>query len=131
MGTLGGDTEGLSGSLRRSIDHRMAKECDSLPIWIPDEEFGKYYDEFCHQVLWPCLHYVIPDAPKTKYFYESSAWAQYKTVNQRFADAIVANYKYGDISASYFPGTIVDLSLKLLYSLGERLPSHAPPRNDP
>ena len=50
VGTLGGDTDGLSGSLRRSIDHRMAKECDSLPIWIPDEEFGKYYDEFCHQV---------------------------------------------------------------------------------
>lgn len=98
VGTLGGDTDGLNGSLRRSIDARMAKECDSLPVWIPDEEFGKYYDEFCHQVLWPCLHYVIPDAPKTKYFYESSAWTQYKTVNQRFADAIVANYKDGDIS---------------------------------
>jgi trehalose-6-phosphate synthase len=54
------------------------------------------------QVLWPCLHYAIPDAPKSKVFYESDAFKQYVAVNQRFADAIVANYREGDISQFLF-----------------------------
>jgi len=76
----------------------MSEEYDSSPVWIPDGEFTQYYDNFCHQVMWPCLHYVVPDAPKTKTFYESSSYKQYVSVNQRFADTIVANYQEGDIS---------------------------------
>jgi trehalose 6-phosphate synthase/phosphatase len=52
------------------------------------------------QVLWPSLHYAIPDAPKSKFFYESAAFKQYVAVNQRFADAIIASYQEGDISRS-------------------------------
>jgi trehalose 6-phosphate synthase/phosphatase len=49
------------------------------------------------QVLWPCLHYAIPDAPKTKFFYESASYSQYVAVNKRFADAITSCYQEGDI----------------------------------
>lgn len=49
------------------------------------------------QVLWPCLHYAIPDAPKTKFFYESASYSQYAAVNKRFADAIISCYQEGDI----------------------------------
>jgi hypothetical protein len=62
------------------------------------------------QVLWPALHYAIPDAPKTKSFYESASWAQYQSVNQRFANVIIANHREGDIS------TYTSRSLYLLYS---------------
>ncbi|KAI0290103.1 glycosyltransferase family 20-domain-containing protein, partial [Multifurca ochricompacta] len=68
VGTLGMNTDSFKEPLRRNIDHRMAEEYDSSPVWIPDDEFTQYYDNFCHQVLWPCLHYVVPDAPKTKTF---------------------------------------------------------------
>lgn len=98
VGTLGTNTDSFKEPLRRNIDHRMTEEYDSSPVWIPDDEFTQYYDNFCHQVLWPCLHYVVPDAPKTKSFYESSSYKQYVSVNQRFADKIVANYQEGDIS---------------------------------
>ncbi|KAF8494922.1 alpha-trehalose-phosphate synthase [Russula emetica] len=97
VGTLGTNTDLFKEPLRRKIDHRMTEEYDSSPVWIPDGEFTQYYDNFCHQVLWPCLHYVVPDAPKTKTFYESSSYKQYVSVNQRFADTIVANYQEGDI----------------------------------
>ncbi|KAI0033040.1 alpha-trehalose-phosphate synthase [Vararia minispora EC-137] len=119
VGTLGGHTDSFKEPLRRSIDRRMA-EHDSLPVWIPDDEFTKYYDEFCHQVLWPALHYVVPDAPKTKYFYESSSYKQYVAVNQRFADAIVDSYREGDII------WVNDYHLMLLPRLlRERLPGVA------
>ncbi|EIN05673.1 hypothetical protein PUNSTDRAFT_145633 [Punctularia strigosozonata HHB-11173 SS5] len=97
VGTLGTDTDPIPEHMRKSIDKRMKEDCDSLPVWIPDAEFTKCYDEFCHQVLWPALHYAVPDAPKTKSFYESASWKQYSSVNQRFADAIIANYQDGDI----------------------------------
>lgn len=50
-----------------------------------------------HKVLWPLLHYTIPDAPRTKSFYETDSWSHYIAVNQKFADAIVENYEEGDI----------------------------------
>jgi trehalose 6-phosphate synthase/phosphatase len=75
----------------------MRELCSSVPVWIPDAEFENCYDEFCHQVLWPCLHYAVPDAPKTKLFYESASFKQYMSVNKRFADVIIANYREGDI----------------------------------
>ncbi|KAL1937908.1 hypothetical protein VTO73DRAFT_12658 [Trametes versicolor] len=97
IGTLGQNTDGFRESLRRSIEWRMREERNSVPVWISDSDFASCYDEFCHQVLWPALHYAIPDAPKTKSFYESAAFKQYIAVNQRFADTIVATYQEGDI----------------------------------
>ncbi|KAH9915312.1 glycosyltransferase family 20-domain-containing protein [Fomitopsis serialis] len=97
VGTLGVNTDGFRESLKRNMEWRMRDECDSLPVWIPDTEFVGCYDEFCHQVLWPCLHYAIPDAPKTKSFYESASFKQYEAVNRRFADAIASVYQDGDI----------------------------------
>ncbi|KAG6333800.1 hypothetical protein ID866_5295 [Astraeus odoratus] len=97
VGTLGSSTDGFGPETRRSVDKKMRETCDSVPVWIPDGEFESCYDEFCHQVLWPCLHYAVPDAPKTKFFYESASFKQYRAVNQRFADVIVENYRDGDI----------------------------------
>ncbi|KAG5642279.1 hypothetical protein DXG03_003056 [Asterophora parasitica] len=99
VGTLGTSTDSFPPSLRTAIDGQMArhKQHPSLPVWIPDAEFMSCYAEFCHQVLWPCLHYAIPDAPKTKMFYESASYKQYAAVNQRFADAIIAAHQDGDI----------------------------------
>ncbi|KAG8215355.1 glycosyltransferase family 20 protein [Butyriboletus roseoflavus] len=97
VGTLGNSTDAFGPDLRDSIDSRMRELCGSVPVWIPDVEFESCYDEFCHQVLWPCLHYAVPDAPKTKLFYESASFKQYMSVNKRFAEVIIANYREGDI----------------------------------
>lgn len=121
IGTLGTNTDMLGEALRKDIDKMMKANFDSQPVWIPDAEFESCYDEFCHQVclhtyqyhtpsechkvLWPCLHYAIPDAPKTKMFYESASYKQYVAVNQRFADAIIENYQEGDISTYPFPSS--------------------------
>ncbi|KAJ7693561.1 alpha,alpha-trehalose-phosphate synthase [Mycena rosella] len=123
VGTIGTHTDSFSEPLRRAIDRRMQVEHASLPVWIPDAEFESCYDEFCHQVLWPCLHYAIPDAPKTKMFYESASFKQYVAVNQRFADAIIANYQDGDII------WVNDYHLMLLPAMlraSSRIPAHAP-----
>ena len=53
---------------------------------------------FPHSQLLTCLHYAVPDAPKTKLFYESASFKQYMSVNKRFAEVIIANYREGDTS---------------------------------
>jgi len=99
VGVLGTPTDKVGNDLRDDVDFKMRKEAQCLPVWIPDAEFSKCYDEFCHRVLWPLLHYTIPDAPRTKSFYETESWSHYIAVNQKFADAIVENYEEGDICA--------------------------------
>ncbi|KAJ7480172.1 alpha,alpha-trehalose-phosphate synthase [Mycena galericulata] len=123
VGTIGTHTDSFTEPLRRAIDKRMQVENACIPVWIPDAEFESCYDEFCHQVLWPCLHYAIPDAPKTKMFYESASFKQYVAVNQRFADAIIANYQDGDII------WVNDYHLMLLPAMlraSPNIPAHTP-----
>ncbi|CAK5279906.1 unnamed protein product [Mycena citricolor] len=123
VGTIGAHTDSITEPLRNAIDQRMRAEKSCYPVWIPDMEFEKCYDEFCHQVLWPSLHYAIPDAPKTKTFYESASFNQYVAVNQRFADAIGEAYQEGDII------WVNDYHLMLLPALLRacpKIPSHAP-----
>ncbi|KAF7306516.1 Alpha,alpha-trehalose-phosphate synthase [Mycena indigotica] len=115
VGALGTHTDSFSEPLRQAVDRRLLVEYGSVPVWIPDAEFESAYDEFCHQVLWPSLHYAIPDAPKTKMFYESASFKQYVAVNQRFADVIAANYQDGDISAFFFSSSFPSLMANYQY----------------
>ncbi|KAJ7630490.1 alpha,alpha-trehalose-phosphate synthase [Roridomyces roridus] len=123
VGTVGTSTDSFTEPLRRAVDKRMLVEQSCLPVWIPDAEFESCYDEFCHQVLWPSLHYAVPDAPKTKIYYETESFKQYVAVNQRFADAISANYQDGDII------WVNDYHLMLLPAMlraSPNIPAHAP-----
>lgn len=120
VGTLGTPTDSFSEELRKDIDQRMLSQRGQLPVWIPDTEFQKCYDEFCHQVLWPCLHYAVPDAPKKLVLHASESYKQYVSVNQRFADAIIENYQEGDII------WVNDYHLLLLPTLLRRSPKISP-----
>lgn len=50
VGVLGTPTDRFDKDLREDINMRMREAASSLPVWIPDAEFAKCYDEFCHQV---------------------------------------------------------------------------------
>jgi trehalose-6-phosphate synthase len=76
----------------------LLSKTSSIPVWISDAEFSGGYDIYCHQVLWPSLHYFLHDRPKSTSRDESNSVAQYKTINERFAEKIVEVYEPGDIS---------------------------------
>ncbi|KAI6134411.1 hypothetical protein EV401DRAFT_1908634, partial [Pisolithus croceorrhizus] len=88
VGTFGSNTDGFGSEMRTNVDKCVRYMCDSVPVWIPGSEFEICYDEFCHQVLWPCLHYAVPDAPNTKFFYESASFKQCRSVDRHFADIL-------------------------------------------
>ena len=64
----------------------IVKQCS------PDDvTFEGHYKSFCKQILWPTLHYQIPDDPKSKAF-EDHSWGHYVLMNQLIADKIVETY---------------------------------------
>ncbi len=60
-------------------------------IWLSKEEEAGYYAGFANEGLWPLCHiaHVRPT-------FRTSDWEHYRTVNARFADAVVAEAKTKD-----------------------------------
>ena len=60
-------------------------------IWVSAEEEKGYYYGFANEGMWPLCHvaHVRP-------VFRESDWEQYRTVNQRFADAVVAEARNED-----------------------------------
>jgi trehalose 6-phosphate synthase len=88
-----------SGSAdRETVD---ANDCIHVPpaqpayklrrVWLNDEEQDGYYYGFANGGLWPLCHiaFVRPN-------FRESDWAQYRKVNARFAQAVVAEARQPD-----------------------------------
>jgi len=60
-------------------------------IWLSEEEERGYYYGFANEGMWPLCHvaHVRP-------VFRESDWEQYRAVNQRFADAVVAEARSED-----------------------------------
>lgn len=96
VGTLGMPTDALEESQEDDIQDKLENEFGCLNVWCSDVDVDGHYNHFCKQILWPVLHYQIPDNPKSK-AYEDHSWVYYVKVNQAFADKVVKNYKRGDV----------------------------------
>ncbi|MCK1362865.1 trehalose-6-phosphate synthase [Bradyrhizobium sp. 76] len=60
-------------------------------IWISEEEQDGYYYGFANEGLWPVCHIVF-----VRPTFRSSDWQMYRQINQRFADAVVAEARTAD-----------------------------------
>ncbi|KAI9823206.1 MAG: hypothetical protein M1826_000219 [Phylliscum demangeonii] len=97
VGTLGMPTDALDDKHQRmEMESKLHEEHDCLTVWCKDGDMDGHYTHYCKQILWPVLHYQIPDNPKSK-AYEDHSWIYYEAVNQAFADKIIKNYKRGDV----------------------------------
>ncbi|KAL1998164.1 hypothetical protein VTN02DRAFT_6739 [Thermoascus thermophilus] len=95
VGTLGMPTDALNPATKAAIAERLEEEHDSLTVFVDDRDFDGHYTHFCKTILWPVLHYQIPDNPKSK-AYEDHSWVYYVKLNQAFAERIARNWKRGD-----------------------------------
>jgi len=95
VGTIGFPTDNLEGEKKEAIESKLEVEYDALTVFVDDKDFDGFYAHYCKTILWPVLHYQIPDHPKSK-AYQDHSWIYYVRVNEAFAEKIVANYKHGD-----------------------------------
>ncbi len=84
-GTFGSPIDSFSEGLRKTST--ITCTCRRAA----NGEFQKCHDEFCRQIVWPCSHYAVPDAPKSDLdavrAFES--YAEYVCIHKCFADAII------------------------------------------
>lgn len=96
VGTLGCPTDALDDHMKSNISEKLENDYDTLAVYVSDSDLNGHYEHYCKTILWPVVHYQIPDHPKSK-AYEDHSWVFYVKVNEAFADRIVKNYKKGDI----------------------------------
>ncbi len=82
----------VSTSQREEVVRRLHDEFGYVPVFLTDHEAEMYYSGFANASVWPLLHYM-----QTYAEYDDAWWDVYKTVNQRFADAVLADARDGDL----------------------------------
>ncbi|SMN22048.1 similar to Saccharomyces cerevisiae YMR261C TPS3 Regulatory subunit of trehalose-6-phosphate synthase/phosphatase complex, which synthesizes the storage carbohydrate trehalose [Maudiozyma saulgeensis] len=95
VGTMGIATDELSEETIDDIVSTYNNDFNCFPVVADDTTFSGCYKNYCKQILWPTLHYQIPDNPLSKAF-EDHSWKFYQRVNQLFADKLIEQYKPGD-----------------------------------
>ena len=106
-----GSLHGLKAAVRTQVLAELHAQ-RFVPIELRPEEVEGYYNAFSNGVLWPVCHYMIERLPL-----ETPDWEVYRAVNERFAAAIAAMWRPGDVI------WVHDFHLMLLPQLlRERLP---------
>jgi trehalose 6-phosphate synthase/phosphatase len=94
----GGLWIGWPGSLDRLTPDAVAdvaRQLDAartVPVHLTPHEHEVHYERLSNSVLWPLCHDRLDHLPLLV-----EGWDTYEAVNQRFADAVVAHYRDGDL----------------------------------
>ncbi len=87
-----GDTSDPADPSRQEIVGRWAERDRLISVELPAEMANLYYEGYANQVLWPLFHQF-----PTLMRFSPEAWTAYRQANERFRDAVVANYRPGDL----------------------------------
>jgi len=86
-----GDLEDLSEEQHAAVTAQLT-ELRTVPVELSREEVKAYYEGFSNGVLWPLFHYLLDLIPLG-----ASEWNAYRAANERFAEAVVREYRPGDL----------------------------------
>ena len=74
------------------VERTLIEEHGCIPVFLTDAEAEAHYEGFSNSSVWPLLHYM-PNYLR----YEPGWWEEYRKVNQRFADKVLATARDGDL----------------------------------
>jgi trehalose 6-phosphate synthase/phosphatase len=69
---------------RRGIERTLARQHECRPVFIPPQDFAKYYYGFSNKTLWPLFHYFPAQSS-----YDKAEWESYKRINQAFLEVVL------------------------------------------
>ena len=87
-----GDVSRLDDRQRLALAQRLCAQ-RIVPVALSAAEIARYYDGFSSGVLWPLCHYLL-DTVRVD---AARDFATYEVVNRRFADAVAAEWRPGDL----------------------------------
>jgi trehalose 6-phosphate synthase/phosphatase len=110
-----GDSEGIADPGRQLVLNRWKTEDGLIAVEIPAETARHFYEGYANQTLWPLFHHF-----PSRLTFDPGGWAAYKQANLLFRDAVLGQYREGDLI------WVHDYQLMLLPSLlREALPNAA------
>lgn len=86
-----GETAGLSDGMREQLDRELLDR-GLVSVHLSAAEVQGFYEGFSNGVLWPLFHYKIDRVNMDAW----RDWEAYESVNRKFAEAIVAQWREGD-----------------------------------
>jgi trehalose 6-phosphate synthase/phosphatase len=86
-----GDLSDLSADERVDVDRQLAAH-RTVAVTMSAREHEVFYERICNGVLWPLCHDRLDHLPL-----RVEGWEAYEAMNRRFADAVVAHYRPGDV----------------------------------
>jgi trehalose 6-phosphate synthase/phosphatase len=87
-----GDLSRLPPAQRGAVLAELAR-LRTIPVELTPAEVHRFYDGFSNGVLWPLFHYLL----ETVNLDARSDWEVYREVNERFAAAVAAKARPGDV----------------------------------
>jgi trehalose 6-phosphate synthase/phosphatase len=86
-----GRLEALPPQERADAERRLA-ELRLVSVPLTPDEVARYYESYSNAVLWPLFHYFPTRLP-----FEVGDFDAYEQVNERFAEAVAAQYQLDDL----------------------------------
>jgi trehalose 6-phosphate synthase/phosphatase len=86
-----GDTSALDPRQRAELSERLAA-LRIVPVSLTPDEIAGYYEGVSNGLLWPVFHSLIGQVPL-----QPPPFDVYEAANQRFADAVLAHHRPGDV----------------------------------
>ncbi|HVX41800.1 MAG TPA: trehalose-6-phosphate synthase [Gemmatimonadaceae bacterium] len=86
-----GEISNLEPERRAELDAKLDAR-GLYPVEISKDEQRVFYEDISNSVLWPICHDRLDQLPL-----RVEGWNVYERVNERFADAVVAHYRPGDL----------------------------------
>jgi trehalose 6-phosphate synthase/phosphatase len=79
------------GVSRAAVRRKASSEHHAVPVFLSPEEVGGFYEGFSNRTLWPLFH-MFPSYTSVN----DAEWATYRSVNERFRDAVLELLRPGD-----------------------------------
>ena len=90
VGWPGISSDNLDEESREQIDTSLEKDSYKA-VYLNEEELENFYFGLSNKCLWPLFHYFVE-----YHQFDTTQWEHYVAVNQKFADAVIANLEDGD-----------------------------------
>ncbi len=87
-----GESARIGDAKRQEILDKWRAEDHLVAVEIPPETEQHFYEGYANQTLWPLFHHF-----PSRLTFDPKGWAAYKTANELFRDAVVGEYREGDL----------------------------------
>lgn len=87
-----GESAGIGDPKRQEIIDKWRTSDALAPVELPVDIVNHFYEGYSNQTLWPLFHHF-----PSRLTFDPKGWAAYNTANMLFRDAVVKEYREGDL----------------------------------